>query len=312
MAVTAHRYDGLRPWHSGLLLMIVGAVAVFAGLVQTTVSHGGNENCPAGTTLVAKFEYSENHYVYAGPGNDQHVVTITNGTATGGNWSSTTAISYVIVKGGTGAVVMSIVPPQTSGHFSNASLPSVGNGNTPAVSNVQFCKPSGGTTTTTSSTTTSSSSTSTSTTSTTSEPPTTTTTVVPPTSTTTSTTTTEPPTTTTTSTTTTTEPPSTTTIPGETSTTISGATTTTTIPGETTTVEVSGSTVASSSTSLPVPIGPSAETSTSVYRNASNLPSGGLPRTGAPSALLITIGVLLIGAGLAISVVGFRRERGRV
>jgi hypothetical protein len=55
MAVTAHRFPALRPWHSGFLVMVVGAVAVFAGLVQTTVSHGGNENCPSGTTLVAKF-----------------------------------------------------------------------------------------------------------------------------------------------------------------------------------------------------------------------------------------------------------------
>jgi LPXTG-motif cell wall-anchored protein len=256
MSRATRSFRSVRPWYAGVLLLVVGAVFVVAGLVQTTVSHGGNENCPSGTTLVAKFEFSGGKYVFEGPDANAGVVHISNGSSTGGGWQSTTPISFIVVKGGPGAVVTSLSSSQTSGHFSNAGLPKVGIGNTPAVSNVQFCGATGP------------------------PNPTTTTSIIAPPNPTTTTSVARPPTTTTP--------------------TFEPATTTST-------VEPSGRTVPSTSRRTV----PRAATSTSVYRNASTLPSGQLPRTGSSSGLLVAIGVVLVGAGLGISVTGFRRDRGR-
>lgn len=102
-------------------------------------NNGGNESCPADTTMVAKFETSGGNYVYeSGLGRD--VVSISNATLSGGNWSSSAPISAIVVKGGQGAAIDTFAPV-FAGSFSNSDVPAVGNGNTPDISNIKFCTP---------------------------------------------------------------------------------------------------------------------------------------------------------------------------
>jgi LPXTG-motif cell wall-anchored protein len=51
-------------------------------------------------------------------------------------------------------------------------------------------------------------------------------------------------------------------------------------------------------------------TTTSIAKLADVDPGESLPRTGAPSIPLITLGSVLMAAGLAITVVSLRRQRG--
>ena len=94
-------------------MMLLGTVLGVAGLVQTTSSHenGGNQSCPDGTVLLAKFDYVHG-YFFEGPLGNSHVVTITSGTASGGNFHSTTPVLDVIVKGGPAAVMTTFSPPR--------------------------------------------------------------------------------------------------------------------------------------------------------------------------------------------------------
>jgi LPXTG-motif cell wall-anchored protein len=260
MATTSGPASRLQSWQTGLVLIVVGAAIVVAGLLQTTsgtYTTGGE--CPSGTVLVAKFEYKGRSYVFEKPEGNQDVVKISNGTPTGGSWTSTRPISAIVVKGGPNAVVTSLAPPQVAGTFSNAGLPR-NHGGLPDISNVQFCGPK--------------------------FPPTTTTT----------TTTTAPPTTTTT----------TTTAPPTTTTTTEGGTTTTSPDGTTTTTST---TIIASTTTTPADVEGAVVTSTSI-QPVRVLSDSALPRTGSTSMPLIVIGLLLVGIGVALSIVGFRRDRG--
>ncbi|MFA5884072.1 MAG: hypothetical protein WDA60_09510, partial [Acidimicrobiia bacterium] len=138
----------IKLWQGGLIVAIVGAILVVVGAVQTTAATPPEE-CPTGTELVSKYEFNDGAYVFEKPAGNESVVTITNGTADGGDWSSTVDIAVVIVKGGDGSSFTTYDPPQKSGTFSNDALPPVGSGNIPDISNVQFCGPTGPPTTTT-------------------------------------------------------------------------------------------------------------------------------------------------------------------
>ena len=185
--VSASSSRSARLLRVGPLLMVLGAALVVAGLIQTTSSTTGgcDQGCPAGTTLVAKFNYNGT-YVFEKPAGNEHVVTLSNSSSTGATWHSTIPLTALIVKGGPSSVLVTFTSPQRDGTFSNAVLPKVGNDkNRPAISNVQFCGPFPPVTTTTT------------------QPPVTTTTTQPP----VTTTTTRPPVTTTTTATTASPPP---------------------------------------------------------------------------------------------------------
>ncbi len=293
----------------GVVMMLLGAVLITAGLIQTTTSHenGGNQNCPSGTVLIAQFDAHEHSYQFDGPSGNEHVVTLSNTSSSGGSWQSTMPVSAVIVKGGPDAVLVSYAPPQQSGTFSNAGLPKVGHDeNTPDISNVKFCGPSEQPTSSSSSssTTTTSPGTSTSTTehvTTTTEHGTTTTE---------ETSTTEHVTTTTEHVTTTTHQPTTTVSPTTViaTTTTAPATTTTTEPVTTTSISRSGSTVVVTTTTLHQQgstVAPSSSTTVLTPVTTHNLPF-----TGGQSTPLIVIGILFLATGLALTLSAARRGRG--
>jgi hypothetical protein len=312
----------LRP---GAIMMALGAVLVLAGIVQTTSSHfnGGNQSCPQGTSLIAKFNNDDHPYAFDSPAGNEHVVTLSHTSDQGAWWSSTTPISAIIVKGGSSSVLYSIAPPQVTGSFSNSGLPNAGNSHhPPAISNVEFCGsniPAGTTTTAQSTSTSSSTTSSTSTsqpTSTTCAECQTTTTHVPSTTCDCTTTTNHPPTTCKCSTTTT-HPQETTTTHGEASTTTVAETTTSQVSGSTlyvttttthhgttstTTKSVAGSTVAGQGTSTS--FGPTVS-STSVFTG-----DGGsnLPFTGSSSTPLVALGVVLLATGLTLTLSQARRR----
>jgi LPXTG-motif cell wall-anchored protein len=343
MAATTRRF-ALRRRHAGLLLMLVGAVSVIAGLVETTVSSAVSQNCPVGATLLAKFQYSGGRYVFDGPDVNRNVMTVEDGTAAGANWHSTIAVSYVIVAGGPGAITTSLSPMLYASRFSNVGLPST-DATTPDIAGVQFCRPDL-TSTTPTSTTDADATTDAGASPTTVSAPTPTSTIATPTSTTANDS----------STTTATASPSASvtpvTVPASTTTTGPGASTgvidvtptdttirpphatspaapavqalpapptsttavkntvpapTTTVAGATTTTTINPNMTGST---IPTTISPGGATSTSVYAVLASLPTARLPRTGSSSSPLIAIGIVLLGAGLGVTVVGSRRERG--
>ena len=272
-------------------------------MFQTT-SASVQPDCPPGTVLVAKFNVDNGRYVFEKPAGNQDVVTIRNADVEGGEWSSTTPISVIVVKGGPGSKNAEYTPPTSSGTFSNKDLPKVGNGkNTPDISNVQFCAPTPPVTTTTAAPTTVAPTTA----PTTTEAPTTTTTEAPTTTTESPTTTdpyaptTEAPTTTTEApTTTTTEPPTTTEAPTTSQVSPTSEVAPTTTVGPTTTVpgRVEGSAVVRTS------INP--DDNVQVLSNGTTRP---LAFTGAPSIPMILIGIVLLGLGAAMVVVTELRRR---
>lgn len=96
-----------------------------------------SDDCPAGTTLIAKFEWNGSSYVFEQPEGNEGQVTVT-GTATGGTWSSTVPISAVVLKGANDLKVINYSPSAISGSFDNSGLltPS---GQTADISNIRFC-----------------------------------------------------------------------------------------------------------------------------------------------------------------------------
>lgn len=319
---------------AGPIMMVLGALLTLAGIIGTTAStNGGNESCPAGTVLIAKFNY-DHGYDFEKPAGNEHVVTLSHADENGATWHSSLPVSYVIVKGGVNSVLYTIAPPKSDGTFSNEGLPTVGYSHQhPDVSNVQFCGTSSvPTSTTSSSSTTSTSSTSSTSTSTTSTQPTTTTcqcqttTTHAPVTTTTHapvTTTTHAPVTTTCECQTTTTHHTTTTVGESTSTT--AASTTTEAGSTTSSSSVSGSTIVGATTTIPTHHVTSttrksaALGGTTTFKpyvtSTSVLTSGGksLPFTGSSSTPLVALGIVLLATGLTLTLSqARRRERGRV
>lgn len=125
------------------LMLAVLLAPVFTGV---SLAQNPNEDCPTGTTLVAKFNWAGDlGYVFEKPLGNDDVVTIT-GDETGGTWESLFGIAYVILKGGSGTYIYPndnftepYDPLALSGSFSKNDLPLVGSGNHPDISNIQFC-----------------------------------------------------------------------------------------------------------------------------------------------------------------------------
>jgi hypothetical protein len=95
-------------------------------------------DCPPGTTLIAKFEVSGGgNYIFekGQPG----VVTIINGTVSGGQFSSTVLIKAVVIKASTDTKVIQFSPSTFSGSFDNSGMRTPQGKNTPDISNVRFC-----------------------------------------------------------------------------------------------------------------------------------------------------------------------------
>lgn len=317
MATHGSRFSRLvRSRQGALALIVFGVVVIGAGLLQTTTSqlNGGNVPCPSGTTLVAKFEFQGGNYNFESPDGNEHAVTITSGSATGGTWDSEVAIADVIVKGGPNAVIMSFSPPSFHGVFSNDGLPLVGSGSHPDVSNVQFCAPIADSTTTTSTSTAPNSTTTPTVPSptvpneTTTSPATESTTIAP-----TTESTTVPPTVAPTTVPPTVAPTSTTPTHA-TATTVPSSTTTSlardaiTVP--TTGSSMEGATSTSPGSTAPTNVLPLGATSTSIVpvpRDAGT-GSNSLPRTGSASLPLIAFGTLMLAGGAALVIVGRRRH----
>lgn len=123
-----------------ILLLIFGPVVLFQfwqpwARVTTDPSQGG---CPVGTTLLAKFEWSGGRYKFEKPTGNEGVVFVV-GDATGGSWTSTLPVSFVILKGSTGYAWTEYNPAAFSGTFSKSILPPNPGGNIPDISNIQFC-----------------------------------------------------------------------------------------------------------------------------------------------------------------------------
>ena len=146
-------FERLLRWQAGLVLLVIGAIALIAGLVQTTVSTFTGSSCPQGKVLIAEFTYDHGGYDFERPDGNANIVTITNGSGEGGSWSSSRAISHIIVEGGFTSVTTSFNPVQYSGTFSNAGLPTW-LGRVVRIDRVKFCGPSTPPPTSTSTTTT--------------------------------------------------------------------------------------------------------------------------------------------------------------
>lgn len=106
---------------------------------QPAYAQGGNEDCPAGTIQVAKFNWDDEQGAFVLEGPNPGNVVISNVSLddddepTGADWTSDVPISVIIVKAGPGASQDAVNPPATSGSFSTDAPP--------AISNVKFCSP---------------------------------------------------------------------------------------------------------------------------------------------------------------------------
>jgi len=102
---------------------------------------GGNPNvdCPEGSELLSKFNW-EGGYVFEKPAGNESIVTILAGAdAEQGDWTSTSTITYVVLKGSTGTHTYDLGAGAGSGSFDKTDLPLNGGGNHPDISNVKFC-----------------------------------------------------------------------------------------------------------------------------------------------------------------------------
>jgi hypothetical protein len=124
---------GLR---AGVAAMLIGAVLVGVGVVATT-SASDEPTCPDGSTTIAHLDLVDGVYLSSTDGSP---VTITDGTATGGSWTSTELVSAVVVKGGPGSSTTTIDPAQLAGVFDNSQLAPV-DSVVPQITSVQFCGP---------------------------------------------------------------------------------------------------------------------------------------------------------------------------
>jgi acetyl/propionyl-CoA carboxylase alpha subunit len=153
MSVSKRRTAGAISLIGGLLLVILGSAWAPASAGQNT-NPGGNQDCPSGTTQVAKFNYTNGSYVLEG--SNTGGVVITSGTGTNVSWTSTVLISLIVVKGADDAGVFDVNPDAMSGSFTNEVIPLNNGGQRPAISNIKFCSPGGSSSSSSSSTTSSS------------------------------------------------------------------------------------------------------------------------------------------------------------
>lgn len=102
---------------------------------------GGNPNvdCPEGSELLSKFNWGSG-YEFEKPAGNESIVTIAgDADAEQGDWTSTSSITYVVLKGSTGTYIYDLGTGATSGSFDKNDLPLNGGGKHPDISNVKFC-----------------------------------------------------------------------------------------------------------------------------------------------------------------------------
>src|SRR5215203_6148284 len=104
------------------LASALGAAMIAAAVIPIAASGtavaAANDDCPAGTTAVAKYEWTGSGYT-AEFGSS--IVTV-SGTTTTGTFTSTVPISDVFVKGATDGKTNHYAPPVLSGTFTNVGL----------------------------------------------------------------------------------------------------------------------------------------------------------------------------------------------
>lgn len=125
-----------RGFRGGIAAMLVGAVLVSVGALSTT-SAAKPAGCPDGTTMIARYHVANDVY-QADSGSD--VVTIHDGTKSGGTWTSTKLVSALVVKGGPSSAITTIDPAQLAGVFDSSQLQTPNPG-TPDILGVEFCGP---------------------------------------------------------------------------------------------------------------------------------------------------------------------------
>ena len=118
--------------------MLIGALMVLAPGAGANGQGGNpNEDCPAGTVLLAKFNWQGGSYVFEK--GEAGVVTIGEGAdTTGGTWSSTKLVHTIIIKGSTDTDSVGV--NATEGTFSDENIETP-SGQTAGISNLQFCGP---------------------------------------------------------------------------------------------------------------------------------------------------------------------------
>jgi hypothetical protein len=133
----------IKKRHAAIGMLMTGVLTISSGfaLESTASADNPNEDCPAGTVEVARFEWKGEAYV--AENNTGGVVILPGSDTEEVDWTSTVTISDIIIKGATGTDSVHLDPAATSGSFTNEGLPDNNGGNTPAISHIQFCHPTG-------------------------------------------------------------------------------------------------------------------------------------------------------------------------
>ncbi len=133
---------------AGFLAVLLSMAAVLAspavpGSASPPENPGGNQECPAGTVQLAKFNWDKDTSSYVPEGANTGGVALGDGADDESvAWTSTSLVSKIVVKGGPDSVIETVNPAALSGSFTNANLPPVGpphNPQTPGISNIKFC-----------------------------------------------------------------------------------------------------------------------------------------------------------------------------
>lgn len=123
---------------STLVLLIITAVLALVSSQAFATQGGGNEDCPAGTIQIAKFEWKHGQYK---PEGNTNGVSVTGNTQTATFSSTTYTIAAVVVKASHDAKIDVYNPAVTSGTFNNDGLFKPNGKPGPDISNVKFCRP---------------------------------------------------------------------------------------------------------------------------------------------------------------------------
>lgn len=112
------------------------------GTEDNSAGNGGNVACPAGSDMLAKFEWSGSRYVLEGQNGGGIILRGTTiddiANATGGQWTSAVPMAYLVLKGANDNHVYDLQGAK-SGSFSKDVLEGNGNGGSPDISNMKFC-----------------------------------------------------------------------------------------------------------------------------------------------------------------------------
>ncbi len=105
-------------------------------------SNGGNIDCPAGSEMLAKFEWNGSRYTLEGSNEGGIILRGTTiddiANAEGGQWTSAVPMAYLVLKGATDNYTYDL-QGATAGSFSKNVLEGNGHGGSPDISNMKFC-----------------------------------------------------------------------------------------------------------------------------------------------------------------------------